>query len=159
MGAWLHRAVGFAVGDGQVSGELNTGSIIKPAEQIRLHRADIIGQYIAGQNRAEMVDLLVHSMGGSLALLHRSCDAGTGRRTAHHARFPMGGSVAVLPRLALPAASIEIRKHTGGVFNQQIIERHGIEFYDLGGTAIEPFKSPADVPMACDRCAINWSSR
>jgi hypothetical protein len=60
---------------------------------------------------------------------------------------PMGGSdCSVLPAALgfyLPA-SIEIREsYMLGVFNQQITHRHGIEFYDLAGTAIlEPFKSP-----------------
>jgi hypothetical protein len=41
-------------------------------------------------------------------------------------------------------ASIEIREsYMRGVFNQQITHRRGIEFFDLGGTAInEAFKSP-----------------
>jgi hypothetical protein len=60
---------------------------------------------------------------------------------------PMGGSdCSVLPAALgffLPA-SIEIREsYMRGVFNQQITHRKGIEFYDLGGTAInEAFKSP-----------------
>jgi hypothetical protein len=60
---------------------------------------------------------------------------------------PMGGSdCSVLPAALgffLPA-SIEIREsYMTGVFNQQITHRRGIEFYDLGGTAInEAFKSP-----------------
>jgi len=65
---------------------------------------------------------------------------------------PMGGSdCAVLPAALgfyLPA-SIEIRQsYMTGVFNQQITHRNGIEFYDLGGTAIlEAFKSPCtDIP-------------
>jgi len=65
---------------------------------------------------------------------------------------PMGGSdCAVLPAALgfyLPA-SIEIREsYMTGVFNQQITHRRGIEFYDLGGTAInDAFKSPCtDVP-------------
>jgi hypothetical protein len=65
---------------------------------------------------------------------------------------PMGGSdCSVLPAALgffLPA-SIEIRQsYMRGVFNHQITHRRGIEFYDLGGTAIdESFKSPCtDVP-------------
>jgi uncharacterized cupredoxin-like copper-binding protein len=65
---------------------------------------------------------------------------------------PMGGSdCAVLPAALgffLPA-SIEIREsYMTGVFNKQIAHRRGIQFYDLGGTAInDAFKSPCtDVP-------------
>ena len=60
---------------------------------------------------------------------------------------PMGGSdCSVLPAALgfyLPA-SIEIRQsYMQGVFNNQIIHRKGVEFYDLGGTPIlEEFKSP-----------------
>jgi hypothetical protein len=65
---------------------------------------------------------------------------------------PMGGSdCSVLPAALgfyLPA-SIEIRQsYMEGVFNRQITHRRGIEFHDLGGTAIfEAFKSPCtDIP-------------
>jgi hypothetical protein len=65
---------------------------------------------------------------------------------------PMGGSdCSVLPAALgfyLPA-SIEIREsYMRGVFNQQITHRKGVEFYDLGGTAInDAFKSPCtEVP-------------
>ena len=57
-----------------------------------------------------------------------------------------GSSCAELPAALgfyLPA-SIEIREsYMRGVFNRQITHRKGIEFYDLGGTAItDSFKSP-----------------
>ena len=65
---------------------------------------------------------------------------------------PMGGTdCAVLPAslgFFLPA-SLEIRQsYMQGVFNRQITHRHGVEFYDLAGTAIDQaFKSPcAAVP-------------
>jgi hypothetical protein len=64
----------------------------------------------------------------------------------------MGGSdCSVLPAALgffLPA-SVEIREsYMRGVFNQQITHRKGIQFYDLGGTAIkDAFKSPCtDIP-------------
>lgn len=149
---------GFAIGDGQVSGELNTGSIVKPAARTNTiaQNADLLGQYITGvkeKTGAEMVDLLVHSMGGMISRYYIS-RVMQERDVAQLIMLgsPMGGSdCAVLPAALgfyLPA-SIEIREaYMTGVFNQQIIQRHGIEFYDLGGTAIsEPFKSPCtDVP-------------
>ncbi|HEX2993123.1 MAG TPA: hypothetical protein VHO49_20710, partial [Anaerolineales bacterium] len=57
---------GFAVGDGQVPGVMNTGVITNPPGRTNsiAQNADILGQYIAGikeQTGAEMVDLVVHS--------------------------------------------------------------------------------------------------
>jgi pimeloyl-ACP methyl ester carboxylesterase len=149
---------GFAVGDGQVNGELNTGSIIEPAARTKTiaQNAEILGQYVSGvkeQTGAEMVDLLVHSMGGIISRYY--IDRVMQERDVAQLIMlgsPMGGSdCAVLPAALgfyLPA-SIEIRQaYMTGVFNQQITHRDGIEFYDLGGTAIsESFKSPCtDVP-------------
>jgi pimeloyl-ACP methyl ester carboxylesterase len=149
---------GFAVGDGQVNGELNTGSIISPASRTNTiaQNAEVLGQYIAevkGHTGAEMVDLVVHSMGGMISRYY--IDRVMQERDVAQLIMlgsPMGGSdCAVLPAALgfyLPA-SIEIREvYMTGVFNQQITHRRGIEFYDLGGTAIsEPFKSPCtDVP-------------
>ena len=95
-----------------------------------------------------MVDLVVHSMGGMISRYYID-RVMQGRDVAQLIMLgsPMGGSdCAVLPAALgfyLPA-SIEIREsYMRGVFNQQITHRYGIEFYDLGGTAInEAFKSP-----------------
>jgi pimeloyl-ACP methyl ester carboxylesterase len=149
---------GFAVGDGQVPGVMNTGVITNPAGRTNTiaQNAEILAQYISNvkkQTGAEKVDLLVHSMGGLISryyidrLMHE-------RDVAQLIMLgsPMGGSnCSVLPAALgffLPA-SIEIREsYMRGVFNQQITHRKGIEFYDLGGTAItESFKSPCtDIP-------------
>ena len=144
---------GFAVGDGQVPGKLNTGDMLKPTERTNTigQNAEILGQYIAGVKQktgAEMVDLVVHSMGGMISRYYID-RVMQGRDVAQLIMLgsPMGGSdCAVLPAALgfyLPA-SIEIREsYMRGVFNQQITRRNGIEFYDLGGTAInEAFKSP-----------------
>ena len=144
---------GFAVGDGQVPGKLNTGDMLKPTERTNTigQNAEILGQYIAGVKQktgAEMVDLVVHSMGGMISRYYID-RVMQGRDVAQLIMLgsPMGGSdCAVLPAALgfyLPA-SIEIREsYMRGVFNQQITHRYGIEFYDLGGTAInEAFKSP-----------------
>jgi hypothetical protein len=149
---------GFAVGDGQVPGKLNTGDMLKPAERTNTigQNAEILGQYIAGVKQktgAEMVDLVVHSMGGMISRYYID-RVMKDRDVAQLIMLgsPMGGSdCAVLPAALgffLPA-SIEIRQsYMTGVFNQQITHRRGIEFYDLAGTAIsESFKSPcADIP-------------
>ena len=100
-----------------------------------------------------MVDLVVHSMGGMISRYYID-RVMQDRDVAQLIMLgsPMGGSdCSVLPAALgfyLPA-SIEIREsYMRGVFNQQITHRKGIEFYDLGGTAInDAFKSPCtEVP-------------
>lgn len=144
---------GFAVGDGQVPGKLNTGNMLEPAGRTNTlaQNAEILGQYIEGVKQktgAQMVDLVVHSMGGMISRYYID-RVMKDRDVAQLIMLgsPMGGSdCAVLPAALgffLPA-SIEIREsYMTGVFNRQITHRHGIEFFDLGGTAInEAFKSP-----------------
>jgi len=152
------RLQGFAVSDGQVPGKLNTGNILNPVQRTNTiaQNAEILGQYIEGVKQktgAEMVDLVVHSMGGMISRYYIDRIM-QDRDVAQLIMLgsPMGGSdCAVLPAVLgffLPA-SIEIRQsYMTGVFNQQITHRRGIEFYDLGGTAIsEAFKSPCtDIP-------------
>jgi pimeloyl-ACP methyl ester carboxylesterase len=149
---------GFAVGDGQVPGVLNTGVITNPAGHTNTlaQNAEVLGQYIDGVKQktgAEMVDLVVHSMGGMISRYYID-RVMKDRDVAQLIMLgsPMGGSdCSVLPAALgfyLPA-SIEIREsYMHGVFNQQITHRKGIEFYDLGGTAInDAFKSPCtEVP-------------
>lgn len=144
---------GFAVGDGQVPGRLNTGVMTNPVGRTNTiaQNAEILGQYIDGVKQktgAQMVDLVVHSMGGMISRYY--IDRVMQERDVAQLIMlgsPMGGSdCSVLPAALgffLPA-SIEIREnYMRGVFNQQITHRRGIEFYDLGGTAInEAFKSP-----------------
>ncbi len=149
---------GFAVGDGQVPGAMNTGNLLNPPGRTNTikENAEILGEYINGVKRetgAEMVDLVVHSMGGMISRYY--IDRVMQERDVAQLVMlgsPMGGSdCSVLPAALgfyLPA-SIEIREsYMSGVFNQQVTKRHGIEFFDLGGTAInEAFKSPCtDVP-------------
>lgn len=144
---------GFAVGDGQVPGKLNTGDMFNPVGRTNsiAQNAEILGEYISNVKQktgAEMVDLVVHSMGGMISRYYID-RVMQDRDVAQLIMLgsPMGGSdCAVLPAALgfyLPA-SIEIREsYMRGVFNQQITHRRGIEFYDLGGTAInEAFKSP-----------------
>jgi pimeloyl-ACP methyl ester carboxylesterase len=149
---------GFAVGDGQVPGIMKTGQITNPAGHTNTiaQNAEILGQYIQEvkeQMGAEMVDLVVHSMGGMISRYY--IDRVMQERDVAQLIMlgsPMGGSdCSVLPATLgfFHPASIEIREsYMRGVFNQQITHRRGIEFYDLGGTAIdESFKSPCtDVP-------------
>jgi pimeloyl-ACP methyl ester carboxylesterase len=149
---------GFAVGDGQVPGVMNTGAITNPVGRTNTiaQNAEILGQYISNvkkQTGAEMVDLVVHSMGGMISRYY--IDRLMQQRDVAQLIMlgsPMGGSdCSVLPAALgffLPG-SIEVREsYMRGVFNQQITHRKGIEFYDLGGVAIkDAFKSPCtDVP-------------
>ena len=144
---------GFAVGDGQVTGKLNTGVMTDPVRRTNTiaQNAEILGQYIDGVKQktgAQTVDLVVHSMGGMISRYYID-RVMKDRDVAQLIMLgsPMGGSdCAVLPAALgffLPA-SIEIREsYMTGVFNQQVTHRRGIEFFDLGGTAInEAFKSP-----------------
>lgn len=144
---------GFAVGDGQAPGRLNTGNMFEPTGRTNTigENAEILGQYIAGVKQktgAQMVDLVVHSMGGMISRYY--IDRVMQERDVAQLIMlgsPMGGSdCAVLPAALgffLPA-SIEIREsYMRGIFNRQITHRRGIEFFDLAGTAIrEPVKSP-----------------
>src|SRR5512141_1266197 len=100
-----------------------------------------------------MVDLVVHSMGGMISRYYID-RLMQDRDVAQLIMLgsPMGGTdCSVLPAslgFFLPA-SLEIRQsYMLGVFNRQITHRHGVEFYDLAGTAIDQaFKSPcAAVP-------------
>ena len=149
---------GFAVGDGQVPGKMNTGTITDPVARTNTlaQNAEILGQYIDGVRQktgAEMVDLVVHSMGGMISRYYID-RVMQGRQVAQLIMLgsPMGGSdCSVMPAALgffLPA-SLEIRSsYMNGIFNRQITHRHGIQFHDLGGTAIlEAYQSPCtDVP-------------
>ena len=110
---------GFAVGDGQVPGVLNTGVITNPPGRTNTlaQNAEILGQYISGvkeKTGAEMVDLLVHSMGGMISRYYID-RVMQDRDVAQLIMLgsPMGGSdCSVLPAALgfyLPA-SIEIRE-------------------------------------------------
>ena len=144
---------GFAVGDGQIPGVLNTGNASDPAARTNsvAQNAEVLRQYIQGvkdQTGAQMVDLVVHSMGGMISRYYIDRVMAE-RDVAQLIMFgsPMGGSDCTVLTAALGFAlpgSLEIRQaYMQGVFNRQITHRKGIAFYDLAGTAIlEPFKAP-----------------
>jgi pimeloyl-ACP methyl ester carboxylesterase len=149
---------GFAVGDGQVPGKMNTGALTNPTGRTNTiaQNAAVEAEYIAAvkkQTGAQMVDLVVHSMGGMISRYYID-RLMSGRDVAQLVMLgsPMGGSdcsvLAASLGFYLPG-SIEIRQsYMQGVFNRQITHRRGVEFYDLGGTAIsKPFQSPcAPIP-------------
>ena len=149
---------GFAVGDGQVPGTMNTGDLAQPTGPTNtlLENASVLGQYMAGVKRltgAEMVDLVAHSMGGLISRAY------IGRVMAERdvaqlimLGSPMAGTdCASLPAalgLYLPA-TLELRpSYVRSIFNQQITQRRGVTFHALAGVPIlEGFKSPCtDVP-------------
>jgi len=149
---------GFAVGDGQVPGVLNTGSSSNPAGRTNSiqQNAEILGQYIAAVQKttgAEKVDLLVHSMGGMISRFY--LDRVMQTENVAQVIFlgsPMAGSACTYPLAALgylmPASQEILPYYMVNVFNQQILHRHGVPFHMVAGTLlIEPLTSPcAEAP-------------
>jgi pimeloyl-ACP methyl ester carboxylesterase len=144
---------GFAVGDGQVPGVMNTGSLSSPGGKTNTiaENAAILGRYIEQVKKitgAQQVDLVAHSMGGLIARYYID-RLMPGRDVAQLMMLgsPMAGTTcANLPAalgLYLPAA-LEIQPgYVTGIFNPSITHRHGVPFYALAGTPIlESFKSP-----------------
>jgi len=137
---------GYAVGDGQVNGVLNTGSLGNPTARTNsiAENAVILGEYIdniQSATGAEKVDLLVHSMGGMISRYYIDKIM----TTDNVAQLiilgtPMAGSTcAQLPAalgILLPA-SLEIQpSYMTGVFNKQIFHRKGVSFHALAGTKL-----------------------
>lgn len=151
---------GFAVGDGQAPGALNTGNRSDPALRTNTiaENAAILGEYIQSVKEltgADQVDLIGHSMGGLISRYY--IDRIMKERDVAQLIVlgtPMAGSAcANLPaalELYLPA-TLEIRpSYFEDIFNQEITERHGVPFYALAGTALtEPLKSPC-TPVPSD---------
>ncbi len=144
---------GFAVGDGQVPGVLNTGVINEPRKRTNTiaQNANVLRTYIDGvqkQTGAEKVDLLVHSMGGMIARYY--IDRIMANDNVAQVIFlgtPMAGSSCVYPLAALGfmlPASLEIQpSYMTNVFNKQIIHRQGVGFHMLAGTFLtDPLTSP-----------------
>ena len=144
---------GYAVGDGQVTGTLLTGNLLKPmlTTNTIAQNAAVLQDYIANvkaETGAEQVDLIVHSMGGLIAryYIDRLMEP---RDVAQLIMLgtPNGGSdCAVLPgslHLYQPAA-IELRSdYVRHVFNPQITTPNSIPFYIFAGTPIQrPLFSP-----------------
>lgn len=144
---------GFAVGDGQVPGVLNTGSPSNPAGKTNsiAQNAEILGQYLSAvqqQTGAEKVDLLVHSMGGMISRYY--LDRVMSNDNVAQVIFlgtPMAGSACVYPLASLgyllPASLEILPDYMTNIFNQQIVHRHGIPFHMVAGTLLtDPLTSP-----------------
>ncbi len=144
---------GFAVGDGQVPGSMNTGNLADPAQRTNTiaENAALLGEYIDGVRRAtgaRTVDLMAHSMGGLISRYYIDRVMKDGEVTQLiMLGSPMAGTdCANLPAalgLYLPA-TLELRpSYVRQVFDPQIHQRHGVPFRALAGVPIvEGFKSP-----------------
>jgi pimeloyl-ACP methyl ester carboxylesterase len=151
---------GFAIGDGQVEGVLNTGSLSDPAARTNsiTENATILKEYVDNVQTitgAEKVDLLVHSMGGMISRFYLDrvmTEADVAQLII--LGTPMAGSAcANLPAalgLLLPA-TLEIQpSYMNDVFNQQIVHRRGVPFHALAGTKLlDAVQSPC-TPVPSD---------
>lgn len=149
---------GFAVGDGQAPGVMNTGRLDQPNGRTHTiaENAAILRQYIAAVKNstgAQKVDLLAHSMGGLIAryYIDRLMPEGEVAQLIMLGSPMAGTACADLPAsldLYLPAA-LEIQpSYVLGIFNPQITHRQGVPFYALAGDPItQAIKSPCtEVP-------------
>jgi pimeloyl-ACP methyl ester carboxylesterase len=151
---------GFAVGDGQVAGVMDTGSLDDPFARTNsiAENAVILGEYIRNLQKAtgaEKVDLLVHSMGGMISryYLDRVMTEDNVAQLIILGTPMAGSSCAVLPAslgMLLPA-TIEIQPtYMVNVFNQQVVRRQGVPFYALAGTKLlDAVQSPC-TPVPSD---------
>lgn len=151
-----HGLHGYAVGDGQVAGTMDTGDNIAPLRRTNTlaQNAEVLGEYIRNVQQltgAEQVDLLVHSMGGIIARYYLDRLMPT-RNVAQLIILgsPMGGSAcSVLPTalgLLLPA-SLELQpSYMQQIFNPQITRRQGVPFHALAGVPLRnAVQSPCTV--------------
>ena len=151
---------GFAVGDGQFPGVMQTGSLSEPFKRTNTmaENAVILGEYIDHVQQAtgaEKVDLLVHSMGGMISRYYID-RVMTEDNVAQMIILgtPMGGSAcAILPAslgMMLPA-TLEIQpSYMVNVFNEQIIHRKGVPFHALAGTKLNEAVASPCTPVPSD---------
>jgi pimeloyl-ACP methyl ester carboxylesterase len=138
---------GFAVGDGQAAGVLNTGSLTDPAGRTNTiaQNAVILGEYINEVKKktgAQEVDLIGHSMGGMISryYIDRIMKERDVAQLIMLGTPSSGTDCAVLPAALgfyMPTV-LEIRtSYMTGIFNRQITHRHGVPFYGVAGTLIQ----------------------
>jgi pimeloyl-ACP methyl ester carboxylesterase len=151
---------GFAVGDGQVEGVLNTGSLADPTARTNTiaQNAAILKSYVDNVQRltgAEKVDLLVHSMGGMIAryYLDRVMSEPDVAQLIILGTPMAGSACANLPAalgILLPA-TLEIQPgYMNNIFNPQIVHRRGVPFHALAGTKLlDAVQSPC-TPVPSD---------
>jgi len=157
---------GFAVGDGQAPGVLNTGNPSSPESKTNsiAQNADILKQYISAVQKktgAEKVDLLVHSMGGMISRFYLDRVMQTDNvAQVIFLGTPMSGSACVYPLASLgymlPASLEILPDYMTHIFNQQILHRHGVPFHMVAGTLlVDPLTSPCAAAPSDTVVALN----
>jgi pimeloyl-ACP methyl ester carboxylesterase len=151
---------GFAVGDGQVKGMMNTGNLANPTGRTNTiaENAAILGQYIEAvkkQTGAQKVDLLVHSLGGLIAryYIDRLMPKGEVVNLLILGSPMTGTGCANLPAALgfyLPAVLEFQPSYVQDIFNPQITQRGGVIFSALAGVPlVNPLQSPC-TPVPSD---------
>lgn len=151
---------GFAVGDGQMPGVMETGSITDPFKRTNsiAQNAAILGEYIDHVQQAtgaEKVDLLVHSMGGLISryYLDRIMTKDNIAQLIILGTPMAGSACSILPAslgMMLPA-TLEIQpSYMVNVFNQQIVHRKGVPFHALAGTKLHEAVASPCTPVPSD---------
>ena len=144
---------GFAVGDGQVPGVMDTGQLTNPLGKTNTiaQNAAILFEYLAAvkeKTGAEQVDLLAHSMGGMISryYIDRVMQERDVTQLIMLGSPSLGTACANLPASLgyyLPA-TLEIQPvYAVQLFNPQITHRRGLQFYILAG---DPIANPAGSP-------------
>ena len=147
---------GYAVGDGQLPGALNTGNLADPTGRTNTiaENAAILGQYIQAvkqQTGAQKVDLLVHSLGGLISryYIDRLMPEGEVAQLLILGTPMAGTGCANLPAALgfyLPAVLEFQPSYVQEIFNPQITHRRGVAFYALAGVPlVDPVQSPCTV--------------
>ena len=149
---------GFAVGDGQAPGVMNTGSFTNPIGRTKTiaENAAILGQYIEAVKRqtgAKKIDLVAHSLGGLISryYIDRLMPEGEVVNLIILGSPMTGTSCANLPAALgfyLPAVLEFQPSYVQEIFNPQITHRRGVTFSALAGVPlVNPIQSPcAAVP-------------
>lgn len=138
---------GYAVGDGQAEGVMNTGSLTDPAGRTNTiaQNAAILSEYINSVKKktgAQQIDLIGHSMGGMIARFYidRVMKEGDVAQLIMLGTPSSGTDCAVLPAALgfyMPTV-LEIRtSYMTGIFNRQVTRRHGVPFSAVAGTLIQ----------------------
>lgn len=149
---------GFAVGDGQAQGVMDTGDLTNPAGHTKTiaENALILGQYIKAvreQTGAQKIDLLVHSLGGLIAryYIDQLMPASEVVNLLILGSPMTGTGCANLPAALgfyLPAVLEFQPSYVQQIFNPQVTHRRGVTFSALAGVPlVDPIQSPcAPVP-------------
>jgi pimeloyl-ACP methyl ester carboxylesterase len=149
---------GWAVGDGQAEGSLDTGALsrLRSATKTLPENAAALQRYIEGVKRrtgAQFVDLVAHSMGGLVAryyvarLMRERDVAQLLMLGSPHGGSECSGLATTLG--VLGPAALELRpSYVRDIFNRGITRRRGVPFHMLAGDPIaEGFRAPcSDVP-------------